>query len=167
MSTAVLLSGGLDSAVLLADEAASGDVHPLYVSVGLAWEAAEQATLSIFLASHALGSRVHPVESLGVDMRDVYGLTHWAVRGQPPACHTPEEDVYLAGRNVILLAKASIYCAAAKIVRLLFPVAQFQFRIDRLSAVKLARRVLPARTHQCSPWSDTVTLPSLLTGKPA
>ena len=145
MSTAVLLSGGLDSAVLLADEAASGDVHPLYVSVGLAWEAAEQATLSIFLASHALGSRVHPVVSLGVDMRDVYGLTHWAVRGQPPACHTPEEDVYLAGRNVILLAKASIYCAAAKIDRLVigtlahnpFPDATPAFRAAMACALSL------------------------------
>ena len=40
MTTAVLLSGGLDSAVLLADEAARRrGVQPIYVSVGLAWEA--------------------------------------------------------------------------------------------------------------------------------
>ncbi len=38
MSTAVLLSGGLDSAVLLAEEAQRHEVQPLYVSVGLAWE---------------------------------------------------------------------------------------------------------------------------------
>lgn len=36
--TGVLLSGGLDSAVLLADEASGGEVHPIYISVGLAWE---------------------------------------------------------------------------------------------------------------------------------
>jgi len=35
--TAVLFSGGLDSAVLLADEAARGVVQPVYVSSGLAW----------------------------------------------------------------------------------------------------------------------------------
>ena len=46
MSTAVLLSGGLDSAVLVADEAASGEVQPIYVSVGLAWESAERAVVS-------------------------------------------------------------------------------------------------------------------------
>ena len=43
--TAVLLSGGLDSAVLLAEEAARGDVQPIYVSVGLAWVASERAVI--------------------------------------------------------------------------------------------------------------------------
>src|SRR5438874_58923 len=36
MPSAVLLSGGLDSAVLLAEEAAAEEVQPIYVSVGLA-----------------------------------------------------------------------------------------------------------------------------------
>ena len=74
MTTAVLLSGGLDSAVLVADEAATGDVQPVYVSVGLAWEDAEQAIVSRFLASQAATApsrRVRPLVSLGVDMRDV------------------------------------------------------------------------------------------------
>ena len=44
--TAVLLSGGLDSAVLVAHEARERMVHPVYVSVGLAWEAAEIAILT-------------------------------------------------------------------------------------------------------------------------
>ena len=42
MPTAVLLSGGLDSAVLVAEEAARDDVQPIYVTVGLAWEPAER-----------------------------------------------------------------------------------------------------------------------------
>ena len=37
--------------------------------------------------------------------------SHWAVRGEPPAFDTPDEDVYLDGRNIILLSKASIYMA--------------------------------------------------------
>ncbi len=37
--------------------------------------------------------------------------THWALRGEPPAFDTPDEDVYLTGRNVVLLSKAAIYCA--------------------------------------------------------
>ena len=41
--TAVLLSAGLDSAVLAAAEARANLVHPLYVSTGLAWERAELA----------------------------------------------------------------------------------------------------------------------------
>ena len=40
MPTAVLLSGGLDSAVLLAEEASRGTVQPIYVAAGLAWESA-------------------------------------------------------------------------------------------------------------------------------
>jgi len=39
---AVLLSGGLDSAVLLVSAAQSGPVAPIYVSVGFAWEAEER-----------------------------------------------------------------------------------------------------------------------------
>ena len=45
-TTAVLLSGGLDSAVLVAEEAERGRVQPIYVSVGLAWEGAERRTIA-------------------------------------------------------------------------------------------------------------------------
>ena len=118
MSTAVLLSGGLDSAVLIAEEAASGEVHPVYVSVGLAWEAAERAIVSRLLGRAPLDGRVRPLVSLTVDMRDVYAPAHWAVQGHPPAYHTPDEDVYLPGRNVVLLSKAAVYCATTGIDRL-------------------------------------------------
>src|SRR5262245_20731180 len=109
-TTAVLLSGGLDSAVLLAEEAASADapVQPIYVSVGLAWEPAERAFVDHLLASPAMRGRVRALVSLNVEMRDVYAATHWAVRGEAPAYHTPDEDVYLPGRNIILLGKAAV-----------------------------------------------------------
>ncbi len=55
--TAVLLSAGLDSAVLAAAEARYGEVHPVYVSVGLAWEANELAMLSALLATRAVRGR--------------------------------------------------------------------------------------------------------------
>jgi 7-cyano-7-deazaguanine synthase len=148
MPTAVLLSGGLDSAVLVADEAASGAVQPIYVSVGLAWEAAERAMVSRFLASSSLearGDRVRPLVSLSVDMRDVYAATHWAIEGRPPAYHTPDEDVYLPGRNVILLGKAAVFCAANHIERLVlgtlahnpFPDATAEFRAAMARALSL------------------------------
>jgi 7-cyano-7-deazaguanine synthase len=54
---------------------------------------------------------------LEITMRDVYPASHWAVRGVPPAYDTPDEDVYLAGRNIVLLSKASVYCAGAGIHR--------------------------------------------------
>ena len=118
MSTAVLLSGGLDSAVLLADEASRGDAQPIYVSVGLAWEAAERAVVERLLAASPFRDRMRPLAALSVDMRDVYAANHWAVEGRPPSYHTPDEDVYLPGRNVILFGKAGVFCAAADIGRL-------------------------------------------------
>ena len=54
---------------------------------------------------------VGPVARLAVDMHDVYPPSHWAIRGEPPAYDTPDSDVYLVGRNAVLLAKAGVYCA--------------------------------------------------------
>jgi 7-cyano-7-deazaguanine synthase len=145
MATAVLLSGGLDSAVLLAEEAAGDRVQPIYVSVGLAWEAEERQAATRLLASGVLGPRVGPLVSLGVDMTDVYPATHWARQGTPPAYHTPDEDVYLPGRNIILLGKAGVFCAAANIERIVigtldhnpFPDATPAFRDALANALSL------------------------------
>jgi 7-cyano-7-deazaguanine synthase len=142
---AVLLSGGLDSAVLLADEAARDDVQPIYVSVGLAWERAEREIVEGLLASATLAGRVRPLVSLSVDMRDVYPASHWAVEGRPPSYHTPDEDVYLPGRNIVLFSKAGVYCAAAGIGRLVigtlehnpFPDATPEFRSTMARALSL------------------------------
>src|ERR1043166_7120759 len=149
MSTAVLLSGGLDSAVLLADEAAraalSENVQPIYIGVGLAWESAERAIVERLLASDLLRGRTRPLASLSVDMRDVYAATHWALTGHAPAYHTPDEDVYLPGRNIILLAKAAVFCAAAGLNRIAigtlahnpFPDATPEFRSAAATALTL------------------------------
>jgi len=145
--TAVLLSGGLDSAVLLADEAAArgaAAVQPVYVSVGLAWESAERAIVTRLLQSRAV-AHVRPLASLSVDMRDVYAATHWAVTGTPPSYHTPDEDVYLPGRNVILLGKAGVYAAAAHLDRIVlgtlahnpFPDATDEFRASMARTLSL------------------------------
>jgi len=144
MSTAVLVSGGLDSAVLLAEEADRSDVHPVYVNVGLAWEAAERAALALFLGRARIPN-LHPLVTLSVDMSDVYPATHWARTGRPPAYHTPDEDVYLAGRNIVLLGKAGVFSAGAKIGRLVmgtldhnpFPDATPRFREAMAAALSL------------------------------
>jgi 7-cyano-7-deazaguanine synthase len=117
-AVAVLCSGGLDSVVLVAHEAQAGDVQPIYVSVGLAWEAAERAILDHLATTAVFRGRVRPLVTLDMTMRDVYPSSHWAVRGTPPAYDTPDEDVYLAGRNVVLLSKAAVYCAGAGIHRI-------------------------------------------------
>jgi 7-cyano-7-deazaguanine synthase len=116
--TGVLFSGGLDSAVLLASELRAGDVQPIHVRAGLAWESAEAATIARLLSGAPFAGRVRPVMTLTVDMRDVYPPTHWAITGSPPAYDTPDEDVYLEGRNIVLISKAAVLCARLDIERL-------------------------------------------------
>lgn len=111
MNTLVLLSGGLDSAVLAAHEAQLATVHPVYVSVGLAWEAGELQMVERLLSAPAFAGRVMPLSRVEFTMRDVYPHTHWAIRGVPPAYDTPDEDVYLTGRNLVLLTKAAVVAA--------------------------------------------------------
>jgi 7-cyano-7-deazaguanine synthase len=114
----VLLSGGLDSAVLLAAEAEHARVHPVYVSVGLAWEASERAAIEQLLTAPVFDGNVAPVSVVEFNMRDVYSPNHWAIRGTPPAYDTPDEDVYLPGRNLVLLTKAGVVAATRKIGRI-------------------------------------------------
>jgi 7-cyano-7-deazaguanine synthase len=108
---AVLLSGGLDSAVLVTHAARTAVVQPIYVRAGLAWEHEELALVERLLQSPPCASGVLPLVALAADVTDVYPATHWARRGAPPAYDTPDEDVYLPGRNLLLLAKAGILCA--------------------------------------------------------
>jgi 7-cyano-7-deazaguanine synthase len=133
----------LDSAVLVVEEAARGDVQPIYVSVGLAWESAERAVLERFLQAIVPRFRIRPLVVLSIDMRDVYPSTHWAVVGRPPGYHTPDEDVYLPGRNIVLLGKAAVFCAGVGITRVVlgtldhnpFPDATPEFRAAMAAAL--------------------------------
>lgn len=116
--TAVLLSAGVDSVVLAASEARSSHVHPIYVSAGLAWEETELDALARLLSGSPFAGRLAPLQRLSFTLADLYPATHWAMRGTPPDFDTPDEDVYLVGRNVALLSKAAIYCAQHGIGRI-------------------------------------------------
>src|SRR3954469_4090946 len=97
----VLVSGGLDSAVLLGTAVRCRPaVTPLYVRTGLAWEAAERACLDRFLAElPAAGLR--PLVTLALPVADLYG-DHWSLTGRDvPGADSPDEAVYLPGRNVL------------------------------------------------------------------
>jgi 7-cyano-7-deazaguanine synthase len=143
--TIVLLSGGLDSAVLLAHEAQRARVLPVYVSVGLAWESAERRMLTHLLAAPLFAGKIASLETLDFTMRDVYASSHWAVVGTPPAYDTPDEDVYLVGRNLVLLTKAGVKAATRKASRLAlgllagnpFPDATPQFLAAMTQALTL------------------------------
>ena len=81
-------------------------MRAFYVSVGFAWEAEELAMATRLFAQPPFEGSF---EVLRFDMTDVFPPTHWAVRGEPPAFDSPDEDVYIDGRNVILLSKAAVY----------------------------------------------------------
>jgi 7-cyano-7-deazaguanine synthase len=115
----VLFSGGLDSAVLLAlERQAHSPVQPVHVRAGLAWEDAERRAIDRLLAAPVFATGVDPLATLAVDIRDVYPASHWAVTGHPPAYDTPDEDVYLEGRNIVLLSKAAVLAARLGISRI-------------------------------------------------
>ena len=125
---AVLCSGGLDSAVLVAHQARNARVHPVYVRAGLAWELWEQTVLSRLLAVPPFAGRVEPLTRLDATVRDLYAPSHWAVQGRPPLFDTPDSDVYLTGRNVTLLVTVGLLCARRQIgVIALGPLADNPF----------------------------------------
>ena len=117
-TVAVLFSSGLDSAVLLAHAAREAAAVPLYVAVGLAWEPDEIAVANRLLASPPYRNAA-PLVTLHFDMRDVYPATHWAIRGRAPAFDTDDRDVYLEGRNIVLLTKAAVFMVREGLTRVL------------------------------------------------
>ena len=111
-TVAVLTSGGLDSSILLADLLRQGRrVQPLYVRSRLHWEAAESRAVRRFLEALAHGSPgLLTLVTLDLPVADLYG-GHWSVTGQgAPGEESPDEAVYLPGRNVLLLVKAALWC---------------------------------------------------------
>jgi 7-cyano-7-deazaguanine synthase len=155
---AVLTSGGLDSAILAADLAGAGRaVHPVYVRSGLAWEDVELAHLGRFLAE-ARRPGLRPLVVLEQPVRDLYG-DHWSLTGRGvPAAGTPDEAVYLPGRNLLLLLKAMIWCHLQQVPALAlavlhsnpFPDASPEFFAAFEGAVN---RGVPARVRLERPYA--------------
>lgn len=105
---AVLISGGLDSAILLGDALRRQQVVPIYIRCGLFWETVELNYLQRFLDALA-NPKLMPLVILEQPIVDVYGA-HWSISGNAPLIGTPEEAVFLPGRNVLLLAKSLLWC---------------------------------------------------------
>jgi 7-cyano-7-deazaguanine synthase len=108
---AVLSSGGLDSAVLLADLARANTVFPIYVQAGLHWETQEQRSLSAYLDALTELPNLQPLTVLEMPVRSLYGA-HWSTTGEGvPDAEAPDIDVYLPGRNVLLIGLTAVWCA--------------------------------------------------------
>jgi 7-cyano-7-deazaguanine synthase len=107
-TVAVLASGGLDSAILVGELLRQGRaVQPIYIRFGLTWEAVEETHLRRFLETMPARGLV----TLGFPIADVYGA-HWSLSATDvPDADSPDDAVYLPGRNIFLVAKAAVWCA--------------------------------------------------------
>jgi 7-cyano-7-deazaguanine synthase len=109
-TTAVLISGGIDSAILCVELLRDfSRVIPLYIRSGLRWEEAELAGLNRFLGAASV-TGIDPLVVLDEPIADVYG-SHWSTNGSNiPGRDSADEAVYLPGRNLLLTVKAAIWC---------------------------------------------------------
>ncbi len=122
-SAAVLCSGGLDSAVLCVDLLREFDqVFPIYVRFGLRWEEVELSWLRSYLAeAGATRAGLRPLTVLDEPVADVYG-DHWSLAGGPavPGAEADHAADFLPGRNVLLAAKAALWCKLRGVETLCF-----------------------------------------------
>ena len=108
--TGVLASGGLDSCILLSHLLAQGrTVFPFYVRSGLVWQEEELRHLRRYL-QRIDNPRLRELVSFDLPLRDLYG-SHWSVSGEGvPGTSTPDDAVYLPGRNILLTIKPVLWC---------------------------------------------------------
>ena len=118
----LLLSGGLDSCVLLAQLLAQGRrVQPFYIRTDVVWAAAELAAIRRFLQILDT-SALADLQVFDLPLADLY-QDHWSISGlNTPDADTPDEAVYLPGRNALLALKPLIWCQAHQIEELALAV---------------------------------------------
>jgi 7-cyano-7-deazaguanine synthase len=158
-SVCALVSGGLDSCVMLATLTRQyRKVYPVFIRQNLAWETAELHSLRRYLRAARI--RHEPLTILDLPANDLYGL-HWSMTGRRvPGARTPDEAVYLPGRNLMLLSKAAVFCALHKIDTIAvgslghnpFPDATLKFFRDFATAAGAAldfriKIIAPLRTY--------------------
>ena len=115
---AVLASGGLDSCILVGDLLREErTVQPIYIRTGLRWQDCELSALRRFLRAVATPALADLIV-LDLPLADLYG-NHWSVTGtKTPDAESPDEAVFLPGRNALLLVKAAVWCQLNGVTRL-------------------------------------------------
>jgi 7-cyano-7-deazaguanine synthase len=109
-TTGLLLSGGVDSAVLLDQLLGRGwQVVPFYMRTDCMWQSCELAAVAQFLAAVARPGLMDLV-LFDMPLEDLYS-DHWSITGDNvPDDTTPDEAVFLPGRNPLLLVKPALWC---------------------------------------------------------
>src|SRR5205085_4067768 len=89
----------------------------IYIRSGHCWETAEREHADRFLAAIQTAA-LEPLCELEVPVRDLYA-DHWSMTSVGvPDRDSPDEAVFLPGRNVLLLSKAMIWCHLHSVNRL-------------------------------------------------
>lgn len=109
-TVALLLSGGLDSCILMGHLLECGrTVQPIHILTGVVWQVEELTTVRAYLGA-LCSSRLRELVTLELPLDDLYA-DHWSITGRgTPLVDTPDESVYLPGRNPLLLVKAAVWC---------------------------------------------------------
>ena len=162
MHSLVLLSGGLDSAVLAAQEARTlSSIQCMSPAVSRGRRASSASSQRLLSAPPFSNGSTGPcrwrASSSACAMCTPPRTGRFA--GTPPAYDTPDEDVYLHGRNIALLSKAAVYAASRSISRIVvaplagnpFPDATPQFFSALNTAFSHRARCADRRSTRRSP----------------
>ena len=111
-ATSLLMSGGIDSAVLL-DQLLGLNrlVIPIYVESGHLWQECELRAVRHFLSTLNRPNLAELIV-LGMPLGDLHP-DHWSISGEGvPDRFSPDEAVFIPGRNPLLLVKPMLWCQA-------------------------------------------------------
>ena len=113
-----LVSGGVDSAALIERLLKGGrSVQPLYVRCGYRWEKAELRSLRLLLSAMA-SPGLKPLVCLDMPAEQFAQEDHWGFTGRRvPGARSADEEVFLPGRNILLLCAAAVFCLSRGRVR--------------------------------------------------
>jgi 7-cyano-7-deazaguanine synthase len=143
--SALLCSGGVESATLAYLCSRRTRLQPIYVRFGLIWEDVELECLRRYLESIAHPNLL-PLAVLLEPVDEIY-QDHWSRTGsRTPRAEDPDESVHLPGRNLLLLAKGAVFCSVSQLSTLLlgtlrgnpFPDASAAFFKQMSAAISLA-----------------------------
>lgn len=155
----VLISGGLDSGVLLADMLRRGhEVFPLYIRGGFIWERAELFWLKRFLASQR-SPRLKTLTIAEAPAAPLLGR-HWSLDGRgTPGAASAWDSVYLPGRNIVLLSSAALFCGRHRLNTAVFAILKGNpfpdARPDFLKAMgRAAEKALGIKLKFLAPYHD-------------
>lgn len=114
-AVAVLVSGGVESAALLADALDRYErVYPIYIRKGFKWEGVELGSLRSLLGS-LKSDGLAKLAVLEVPVKAIYG-PHWSLgKLETPSYSAPDSAVFLPGRNLLLLSLGGLFCSIRRI----------------------------------------------------